>query len=202
MESSDFVSINPNVECIEYVQRPSTAPTQNELVILYVNICSAPNKWDLFEAYLAHLPIAPDVVVMAETWLNEGEEKFFNINGFAAFHCVGEKVVRRGRGGGSAIFVRNRSALQPIQLEKICLQDSTILCVRLNKIDVNVIAVYRPEQTQQGTFRDTLSDLLSRRKRSICVGDFNINIRERSSNTSRYVDMLLCHGFTILNSLS
>lgn len=201
MESSNAIAnIQPNVNYVNYVQHADPDAT-NEIVVMYVNICSATGKWDSFTAYLSKLSVTPDIIVMVETWLNDGEEKFFNLEGFTAFHCVREKITTRGRGGGTAIFVRDHSTLHPTLMESIRREESTIIVVKLTRIDINIIAIYRPEQMRQETFRSTLSDLISKYKRSVCIGDFNINIRVESLQATRYIDMLLCHGFAVLNSL-
>lgn len=192
--------IVPDVEYLNDLQAHSDRYSQSDVVILYVNIRSAINKWNNFEAYLAQLPISPDIIVVVETWLRESETKFYNLENYVAFHCTREFNMNQGRGGGTSVFVRNIPRLLATCCETICFRDSTILIIKLQRLNMHVIAIYRPEQTNRYLFNDKLGELLGMYKHAICIGDINMNLLDDDASIANYRATLLSSGHVLLNS--
>lgn len=202
---SDDVSLdhtNPNTQYYYDVKTQSDSCATHELTIFYMNIRSAVNRWTDFEALIAHLNIQPDVVVLVETWLKDSEVNAYNLENYVAYHCVRPLCSRQGRGGGTSVFVRQKPGLATVCCEKVCLQDSTTVVVKLIRHNLHIIAVYRPEQTNRQAFCDMYGGLLEKYRHSICIGDYNINLNNNDPTVSTYCDTLLCHGYALLNRIS
>ncbi|VEN42975.1 unnamed protein product [Callosobruchus maculatus] len=80
--------------------------------------------------------------MLVETWLNEEEAPFYNINNYQAVHCF-----REGRGGGASIYVREGISVQVV--DKSNEQDSVNwVCVNLGeKHKINNLAVVKSLET-------------------------------------------------------
>lgn len=202
MDTIDQVNplIKANVEYFYELHTQADRYCSSDIVILYVNIRSAINKWRDFEAFIEHLPIRPDIIVVVETWLRESETIFYNLQGFYSFHCTRDYSPNQGRGGGTSVFIRNIPRLLTTCCDTVCFQDSTTIILKLNKLNCHIIATYRPEQTNVRQFVDILGGLLAKYRRAICVGDLNINLLENEAMVMHYRDTLLCNGHAILNS--
>lgn len=195
-------SIVPDVEYLSDIQTHSDRYLHTDIVILYVNIRSAINKWTDFEAYLAQLPISPDIIIVVETWFRAGETKYYNLENYVPFHCTRTHNLNQGRGGGTSVFVRNTPRLLATCRDTVCFNDSTILIIKLHKLNMHIIATYRPEQTNRRLFNEKLGELLSAYKRAIGIGDFNMNLLDGDSSIANYRATLLCNGHALLNSES
>ena len=78
-------------------------PCKSSLIILQLNCRGIKSKLDEIEELLAQLK-QPDVVILSETWLKEGEERYVDIKGYKY-----EGINREHkRGGGVSILVKDR----------------------------------------------------------------------------------------------
>ena len=78
-------------------------PCKSRLIILQLNCRGIKSKLDKIEELLAQLT-QPDVVILSETWLKEGEKRYINIKGYKY-----EGINRaHKRGGGVGILVKDR----------------------------------------------------------------------------------------------
>lgn len=191
--------ILPNVNYSEQIGL--FVESSDGVVVLYINTRSVVHRWTLFQATLSSLPFKPDVIVMVATWLFEDETNFYNLNGYKAFHACRPRVTGRGRGDGTSVYVIDSGKIEPIHLESICIQYSTIVIVKLSNLNQNIMAVYRPEQTNINVFLFEFDRLLKKYPRTICVGDFNINLLDvNNRQVVEYMDVLNGCGFVTLNS--
>lgn len=79
----------------------SVSLKSNRFNILYLNIRSLRNKIYELESLINSNKFQIHAIVLTETWLEDGEAKFFNFPNFKSFH-----LTRSKRGGGVAIFVK------------------------------------------------------------------------------------------------
>lgn len=98
------VETSPNIQYCYDVKTLTDSCATHDLTIFYMNIRSAVNKWTDLGAFLVHLNIQPDVIVLTETWLKDSETGMYNLENYAAFHCVRPISGNQGRGGGTAIL--------------------------------------------------------------------------------------------------
>lgn len=200
--SNDVVNMDiaPEIEYFNDIWAHANRCSSDDLNILYINMRSIINKWAEFESYVQYLPIQLNIIVIVETWLRECETESYNLNNYNAFHCTRPNLTTRTRGGGTSIFVRKDLQASPV--EAVTLDDSTILIIKLVKLNVHVIGVYRPNQTNCTVFIDSYNCLLAKYRRSICIGDYNLNMRnEEDADVMRYADTMLCNGFVLLNPM-
>lgn len=172
-----------------------------DLVILYINLRSAVHRWEHVETLLPTLNCAPNIIVISETWLRDYETQFYNIDGYTAHHCTRHYNGSRGRGGGTAILTKDIPRLQASTIESISLYDANIQIIKLVNMGIHIIAVYRPEQTPLSHFFELFDEVLHKYKKTICIGDFNINILQGNNSTSEYRRILATNGSVLLNSL-
>lgn len=78
---------------------------ENTLNIIYFNAISLRNKLDEVELFIKTFSCNIHVIIIAETRLTDAENKFYNIDGYTAFHNNRNVVNMRNRGGGLAIYV-------------------------------------------------------------------------------------------------
>lgn len=194
----ETIRIRPDIDFVYDEQAHSDRCACTDTHVLYINMRSIINKWNDFESNLQRMKIKPDIIVIAETWLRQHESCFYNLNDYHAFHCTRPSTTR---GGGTSIFVRNIPKMQASCAENIHFNDCTILVIKLHRMNLHIIGVYRPDQTSIALFNNEYGRLLGKYKRTICVGDFNLNIRnEMEANVSSYVDTTVGNGFVLLNS--
>nr|CAI5867257.1 unnamed protein product [Callosobruchus analis] len=69
--------------------------------------------------------------MLVETWLNEEEASFYNINNYQAVHCF-----REGRGGGASIYVKEGIGVQAVDKSY---EKSSVnwVAVHKNKVDLS-----------------------------------------------------------------
>lgn len=174
------------------------------LNILYVNMHSIVGRMDILSSWLSSLPIIPDVVVVAETWLFDTEVNFFNLSNYTAFHGPARRWLDAVRGDGVAVYVRNDRNLDPSLLEGIHFGHSNILLLKLAGINIHIAAVYRPSSTSVDELCGELAILLAEHKNTIWVGDMNLNLLNYESDVhvQQYVHLMNNYGFVALNNIS
>ena len=81
-------------------------------------------------------------------------------------------------------------------------------CIGTNYIynqDINYICygIYKAPQSDINKFLFTLNNLLNTNKKPLIVRDFNLNLYNQFSdnNVSKYIDIVLSNGFTIINNI-
>lgn len=87
--------------------------------------------------------------------------------------------------------------------EELCEDGNHYLWISINKLSLNVGAIYKPGQTNINNFLNTYTSQLERRKRSIVFGDFNIDLLSGKSNdVTKYLTEIQQSGYQILNNIN
>ncbi|KAH9635671.1 hypothetical protein HF086_001462 [Spodoptera exigua] len=73
------------------------------------------------------------------------------------------------------------------------------LWIYLQKFDLNIGVIYKPGDTDVKAFLDTYAPQLERRRRTIVVGDFNIDLLGSENYVKQYLDTVQEEGYEIIN---
>nr|CAI5844888.1 unnamed protein product [Callosobruchus analis] len=106
--------------------------------------------------------------MLVETWLNEEEASFYNINNYQAVHCF-----REGRGGGASIYVKEGISVQVV--DKSNEKDSVNwVCVNIGESNLKLSAIYKPPSYSGSEFLEYFNNLLCKYPtKHVIVGDLN-----------------------------
>lgn len=160
-------------------------------------------RMDQLEATINSYSFQPDILVIAETWMYKNEEKFFNIDNYTAFHCPARNHSTETRGDGCSVFVRNIPSINASLSEKIYIGHTTIIIIKLTNLNIHIAAVYRPPQESAQELFQQMAHIMTKYKRLIWTGDFNINLLDRTNtDVIEYTNTIQSHGFVILNNIS
>lgn len=160
-ETELTIDLAPSV-CFS-TQVPSLLQANHSFSFFYINMRSIARRMVQLEAVLAAIPFNPDVIVVAETWIYEGEGHFFNIPNYIAFHSG--RPIDASRGDGCAVFVRDH--LSPILIESKFFEGTSIIVLDIPIINAKVIGIYRPPKTPTPILFPILDQLLSQFKHAI-----------------------------------
>ncbi|CAH2096257.1 unnamed protein product [Euphydryas editha] len=132
-----------------------------------------------------------------ETWIKTKEEaKRIQIPGY--FHYYNYR--NSARGGGVSIFVHD--SLSHSFIEEQCIGDNNFLLIHVDSFSLDIGAVYRkPDYTNLNDFLEIYSAKLSKIKRGIMFGDYNINLLNVERSTNLYNEVLRENGFKIINKI-
>ena len=139
--------------------------------------------------------VLPDVAVVCETWLNRGDEPFFNIPDYRVIHVCREK-----RGGGVSIFVKSCHTYKEVaRYEGI----ASMLFVQVDSLNVIVGGLYRPPDFDVNTLYEALESKLQQINHydKMCglMGDFNINFLTDGFDRTELELFMSSNAFNILN---
>lgn len=150
----------------------------NYLTILNFNIRSFGANGDSFLGLLHSLNNLPQIIILTETWLDDENKKYCNIDGYSCFHSVRN----RSRGGGVSVFCSGSAVVDSVDRLSVC-SNSIETCVVRLKFDINeifIVAIYRPHADTIDNFVEQLNTLLQDDilvgKNVIIAGDLNINL--------------------------
>lgn len=196
MEDVNFVN-NLKVDYYLNVDKKSSKQNyKNNFNIIYLNIQSLRNKLYEVENLIESFGCDIHIIVLAEIWLLASENKFFNIQGYKPYFSN-----RNEPYGGVAIFVKEEISSCLLFCEE--LEKSNILGVRLLKQNINILGIYRAHETGINSFIEKIDELTYKYRRSIIVGDININLLNTSNTVIKtYSNMLVSNGFLIYNKIS
>lgn len=167
--------LNYNYECIEEcITNKAELGFHASFRVFQWNIrgMGSLTKFDVIKEFLDRYNERIDVIVIGETWIKEGCQDMYVLDGYkAVFSC------RRSSHGGLAMFVREDLHLNLTEVrhtEGFHIIDADVqACGR----DIHVIAVYRPPGYPFTSFLDIIDDKLSRTKKDqqfFIVGDVNV----------------------------
>jgi hypothetical protein len=196
----NFSRPRPTVNYFNNFSRCLSVST-NGFNILYLNARSIRNKFDEITALLGSFQYRVDVVVIVETWLSDYECQYFNFKDYTSYYTCREQ---KG-GAGAAIYVHD--SILSVHIESVRdIRDEvgSLIVVRLPRENIHILACYRPPgqlRADEQTFLERFEFLLSRYKRSLILGDFNINtFLDGDGLVDDYLDRIYSQGFTLLNS--
>ena len=171
----------------------------SDLLILHLNICSLYPKLDHFSALMSLLECQFDCLCLSETWLTPSTVDLVSINNYQAFHTI-----RRVRGGGVSIFVRDTFECEKI--EELCFQvddfESVFVKIERNNKILIVGTIYKPPNCMNDIFMSTLETVLNtlsrnRSRYKIVCGDFNFDLFKVNddNNCSNFLNTFLSNAF-------
>jgi hypothetical protein len=166
--------------------------------IYYLNVRSLRNKINDIRDYVQHDVTHYTILIFTETWLNENELQFFDIDNYDAYHSV-----RQSRGAGVSIYVRNNLNSTEIQGLNIEFEGNNFLGVFIQELNIRIIGVYRKPSSNVNNFLDKLDNILESFNHSYIIGDTNINVLNSNNATVRdFIRIIDSNGFQLLNSKS
>nr|CAI5832371.1 unnamed protein product [Callosobruchus analis] len=136
--------------------------------------------------------------MLVETWLNEEEASFYNINNYQAVHCF-----REGRGGGASIYVKEGIGVQAVDKSN---EKSFVnwVCVNIGESNLKLSAIYRPPSYSGSEFLEYFNNWLCKYPtKHVIVGYLNLNLLDTRANLiMQYKNMLILSGFKLHNTVS
>ena len=169
----------------------------DDLSILALNIRSLRGKFLEFISHLNLLKNKFTFIVLTESWLREGDAKFFEIDGYQVF-----SVHRQDRsGGGILVYCLNslKATIMP-QISGIfdtC--ESLFIQVVVPGVGkMHVGGIYRPPERPVPQFIGAMDSFLSfiGCAKAVITGDFNIDIdNPNSNNTQDYINLFHQFGY-------
>lgn len=169
--------------------------------ILYLNARSIKNKSEEIPLIYNTLKTDIHVIAITETFVRNGEEQFFEFDGYTAHYSS-----RPNRGGGGvAVLVKNN--IKHEMKDKWSDNENSIINVQiqLNNKQYNILNVYRPPNTNAIKISDFLTTLhhhVNKLKNSntIITGDFNFNtLNEEDQQVQAYLNVMHSNGMYICN---
>ena len=176
------------------------------LSLCHLNIRSAKQNLDKFEAYLDTIDKPFNILGLTETWLKDCNSELYGIAGFQMI----EKHRTDKNGGGVAVLLKE--GMRYLERPDIDIFNEVIESVFVEidkdalKCNANVLVgvVYRPPGTDMNLFNEQMGLLMDviKTENKICyiVGDYNINILNSESHegTGSFVDILYGASFVPL----
>lgn len=193
---------NYNYLCIEdCIQNKANLDFRASLRVFQWNIrgMGSLTKFDVVKEFLDRYKERIDVIVIGETWIKEGCQNMYELNGYkAVFSC------RRSSHGGLAMFVKEDLRLNLMEVKHMdglhIIEADVQACGR----SIHLIAVYRPPGYPFPSFLDIIDDKLSRTKKEqnvFVVGDVNVPTNLPADNVVReYSRMLASHNMKVTNT--
>lgn len=191
-----------NIVCTEKViinnvkRKKTRKEKKNELHIICLNIRSLKNKMDELEHFIKKLKKKPQLIIITESWIRKGEEKFFCMQNY----CPVFSSRIDCRGGGIAVYVHESIPFEEkvnIQIEK-----NHVILIRLCDLKINICAIYRSPSTNINDFLNYLDEYLENNEKQIVCGDINIDLLKKNCpNTTNYEQIVTANGYKLLNEI-
>lgn len=167
----------------------------NKINILYANIRSMRNKIDELEILIKNQQEEVHIIVLNETWLYSEESEYINLNNYVAVHNCRDQ----NRGGGTAIFIKEEIPFTTrINNSKF---NTTIIELTETKPRFRIATLYRPPDTSIDEFVDHLDEQMDKYKNLTIIGDFNINLLNKTNQTQQYLELLELNNYKVINQI-
>ena len=131
-----------------------------------------------------------DIFCFSETWL----KKVLKNNTFKHF-LSDYKIVRKDRnfkrGGGLLILIKNNIKFEILNIDNCGFIE--VLFVKLINKNITVGCCYRPPNSlisDLDIFEECLTNLILNQNELIILGDFNINLQQKSSLQNKYINII------------
>lgn len=149
------------------------------------------------ETYLNTFNSHFDILCFSETFIKPNEIKTILLEGYElASHFSRRRHCR----GGVCIFVKKSLKYQNLDWIEDYSSEKIVECcgISIAELNLKLICIYRPPKSNLNVFYDTLEKILSKvtrkvknvNKKIVLVGDFNINILEKSNNSNLFISTL------------
>ncbi|KAF9816715.1 hypothetical protein SFRURICE_018595, partial [Spodoptera frugiperda] len=171
----------------------------SSLRFLYANLRSirTPGKFDEIKCILKAISTTVHLLIFTETWItSENDAKLYQLPNYK--HIFNYR--KNSKGGGVSIFVHN--SIKHEITEDISENGNHYLWIYIEKLSLNIGAIYKPGETNINSFLELYTSQLERRRRSIVFGDFNIDLLNKNSNVAKYRNEINETGYEILNKIN
>lgn len=169
---------------------------KGELNIIYINIRSIKNKLNDLNTIIKTYKQTIHIIIVSETWLNENETQFYNIQQYESFHST-----RSTPAGGVTIYIHKAIKSSIIYNDTTNFNNILGIQIQINKKKMQIFGIYKQPQSDLTHFLTHLETTLRTFTNSIYFGDFNINILKDSNTMRQYMDMVYSNGYIILNKI-
>ena len=170
----------------------------NTFNVMSFNVRSFSKNGEMCMSLMQSLYRAPDIMVLTETWLDEGDQCISAIEGYNALHTIREN----GRSGGVSLYSDKTLTVEPIRELTLCtdLIETCVAEVNIGSELMVILAVYRPHSGTVEQFCQILDELLHsqhlRNKSLILLGDLNINLlKQHDQNIVNFMTLMQSFNF-------
>lgn len=172
----------------------STIPKHNNFTVLHTNIRSLTKNYSQLTYHISKHQNKIDLIVLTEVNISESLSCMFNIKGYT----MHTKLRKSRKGGGIIIYIR-----QNLTFTKVTHHTLHSECIIGNittsqHFSIFLCALYRPPGNSKHLFlRTELPQILSKHCPTgnfILIGDLNLDLKEESMTTDRYVNLLSERG--------
>ena len=190
-------NITDNCEYIDYENLGKLTISQSDLRVVQLNIRGIKSKIDELDMLITDLN-QPDIIIISETWLKSGEDKFINIKGYTF-----EGTPRERKKGGGVGFLIKHGLIYRELVDLNRNKDKPVFehhYIELKGDQQNIIlgSIYRPPNTDLDRFivnyRNSLEQLNSMKNREIILGmDHYINFLKHDVHpkTQEFIELNL-----------
>ena len=170
--------------------------------VLQVNCRSLSKNFISFTNLVNSARSAPSVIAVSETWLQEGDDIYYNLQGYK-FIALSRK---HKRGGGVGLYVSNKfSLISQLDIMNMMSDVCEYVAVEISLSEYDsaiIISLYRPPNTDVNLFNLKLVEMLTyittvkRNKKVFLIGDTNINLLkiDDHQNSNEFFNNLLSFG--------
>ena len=199
-ESDLGFNLDDRCDYIDHDHLKEMKACNSSLFVLQVNCRGIKSKLDEIEDLLVELK-EPDIVILSETWLKEGEERYVNIKGY-----IYEGITRKHKkGGGVGFLIKDRLIYKRRpDLSKNCQHDSyehTFIELKGSSYNTIIGSLYQPPNTNVEKFldeyNDTLGSISSEKNKEVILGmDHNLDLLKQASHkmTQTFIEHTLDHS--------
>ena len=172
----------------------------NPLNIITLNIRSFHANADSFLSNFCSKTL-PSIFVFSETWFTH-ETTAGKIPNYKEYHTI-----RHGKSsGGVSIYAKNNLKSRIFSEYSYCNENIELCCVNVTEgnLDLLILGVYRPVSGDINLFllhlETIFTDLSSRSKKIMILGDMNLDMLKNNSNTCSYTELMHSYHFQCLVS--
>lgn len=169
--------------------------------IVYLNIRSVRKNFRAFVAYLDNVLSDIHIIVLVEVNINQkavSDERAslncFEIRGYK-LEC---ELRPKGQGGGIFVLMKNELVCESCHLHSKAFESHMIKVkvrdVETNTEEITILAVYRPPEKKKTDFLEEMKTCISRipnENSLIVIGDFNINLNNKSKYEEDFKDLMV-----------
>ena len=176
-------NLDDRCDYIDHEQLLDMKPIKSGLNVLQLNCRGIKSKLDEIEEILVQLK-QPDIVILSETWLKEGEEKYVDIKGYKY-----EGILTEHKKGGVSILIKNSLIYKPRpDLNKNTQHSSYehfFIEVKGSRYNVIIGLIYRPPNTDIDKFLEEYNSSLDKisleKDKELVLGmDHNLDLLKQS----------------------
>lgn len=179
-----------------YINNPNFF--EESLNIIHINIQSIRDKLDEIDLIIKDFVNKHDktihFIALSEIWIYQNENYLYQIDDYESFFSNRDG----NRSGGCCIYVHNSLNANLIQQHEYEL--SNFLMIYITNYNINIACIYRYGDSDINNFNRFHEENILNVRRTFMIGDININLKNRETNTINYIDTNQTNGFVCLNN--